>query len=65
MAAPTEEMQQLAVDDAVPKQEKPKKEKKPKADKANKDKAQSGAFDTSWTRSNTDQRIYFVEWARF
>ena len=46
-AAPTEEMQQLAVDDAVPKQEKPKKEKKPKADKANKDKAQSGAFDTS------------------
>jgi hypothetical protein len=44
MAAPVEEMQQLVVDDAVPKQDKPKKEKKPKADKPKKEKPQAGTF---------------------
>lgn len=44
MAAPVEEMQQLDVDDAVPKQDKQKKEKKPKADKPKKEKPQAGRF---------------------
>jgi hypothetical protein len=46
MAAPVEEMQQLAVEDAVPNQEKPKKEKKPKADKPKKDKPAAGTLST-------------------
>lgn len=57
MAAPTEEMQQLAVDDAVPKQDKPKKEKKPKADKPKAEKPKPGAFTMPKTHLNTDQRI--------
>jgi hypothetical protein len=47
MAAPVEEMQQLAVDDAVQNQEKPKKEKKPKADKPKKEKGAAGTFTAS------------------
>jgi hypothetical protein len=57
MAAPVEEMQQLAVEDAVPNQDKPKKEKKPKGDKPKKDKPQAGTCSISPTRSPTDQGI--------